>query len=191
MRLSGKLSSWNDDRGFGFITPTNGEANVFVHISALPKDGTRPTIGEKVTYELGLGKNGKPQASCVIRVAFGDTRKMKSVSPTRHTRSDSVLPKAIGLILVLAFGSYGYQHYAQRVSQYATTPATLPIEVEHTTKQDRNLPGFKCDGRMYCSQMTSCTEAKFFLTNCPDTKMDGNNDGTPCQEQWCTSPFSH
>ncbi len=44
---------------------------------------------------------------------------------------------------------------------------------------------YKCDGREYCSQMTSCEEAKFFLENCPNTKMDGNNDGVPCEKQWC------
>ena len=44
---------------------------------------------------------------------------------------------------------------------------------------------FKCDGRTYCSQMRSCQEATFFLNNCPGTKMDGNNDGIPCERQWC------
>ncbi len=44
---------------------------------------------------------------------------------------------------------------------------------------------FKCDGRIYCSQMTSCEEATFFLRNCPNVKMDGNNDGVPCEKQWC------
>ena len=44
---------------------------------------------------------------------------------------------------------------------------------------------FKCDGRTYCSQMTSCEEATFFLRNCPNVKMDGNNDGVPCEKQWC------
>ncbi|RUQ35180.1 MAG: excalibur calcium-binding domain-containing protein [Candidatus Competibacteraceae bacterium] len=44
---------------------------------------------------------------------------------------------------------------------------------------------FKCDGRTYCSQMTSCEEATFFLRNCPNVKMDGNNDGVPCERQWC------
>ncbi|MEJ5029051.1 excalibur calcium-binding domain-containing protein [Comamonas sp. MYb69] len=33
--------------------------------------------------------------------------------------------------------------------------------------------------------MTSCKEAKFFLKNCPDTKMDGDNDGIPCERQLC------
>ena len=46
-------------------------------------------------------------------------------------------------------------------------------------------PLFACDGRRHCSHMTSCAEAKFFLTNCPNTKMDGDHDGIPCEQQWC------
>ena len=44
---------------------------------------------------------------------------------------------------------------------------------------------FRCDGRIYCSQMTSCAEATYFLMHCPGVKMDGNNDGVPCERQWC------
>ncbi|MEW6764473.1 MAG: excalibur calcium-binding domain-containing protein [Pseudomonadota bacterium] len=44
---------------------------------------------------------------------------------------------------------------------------------------------FQCDGRTHCSQMTSCEEATFFLKNCPSTRMDGDNDGLPCEQQWC------
>ncbi|WP_412512168.1 excalibur calcium-binding domain-containing protein [Variovorax paradoxus] len=44
---------------------------------------------------------------------------------------------------------------------------------------------FTCDGRKYCSQMTSCQEATYFLKNCPGVKMDGNHDGVPCEQQWC------
>lgn len=43
-----------------------------------------------------------------------------------------------------------------------------------------------CDGRQFCSQMTSCAEAKSFLANCPNVKMDGNRDGIPCEKQWCS-----
>jgi micrococcal nuclease len=43
----------------------------------------------------------------------------------------------------------------------------------------------RCDGRTYCSQMTSCAEATWFLKNCPGVKMDGNRDGVPCEQQWC------
>jgi len=44
---------------------------------------------------------------------------------------------------------------------------------------------FKCDGRKYCSQMRSCAEAKYFIRNCPNTKMDGDGDGVPCEKQHC------
>lgn len=46
-------------------------------------------------------------------------------------------------------------------------------------------PSFACDGRQHCSQMTSCAEATYFSNNCPNTKMDGNHDGVPCEQQWC------
>ena len=47
--------------------------------------------------------------------------------------------------------------------------------------------GFSCQGKNYCSEMTSCDEAKFYLSNCPDVKIDGDNDGTPCESQLCGS----
>ena len=42
---------------------------------------------------------------------------------------------------------------------------------------------FVCDGRQHCSQMRSCDEARFFIRNCPNTKMDGDGDGKPCEQQ--------
>jgi peptide subunit release factor 1 (eRF1) len=43
---------------------------------------------------------------------------------------------------------------------------------------------FKCDGRQHCSQMNSYEEAKYFIQHCPNTKMDGDNDGIPCERQF-------
>lgn len=57
-----------------------------------------------------------------------------------------------------------------------------PVSLAKKEKVDER---FKCSGKMYCSEMTSCAEAKFYLQNCPGTKMDGNNDGVPCEKQWC------
>jgi hypothetical protein len=55
----------------------------------------------------------------------------------------------------------------------------------NSSKENRRVPSFKCDGRIHCSQMKSCDEATFFLRNCPGVKMDGDDDGIPCENQWC------
>ena len=54
-----------------------------------------------------------------------------------------------------------------------------------TSNSNVKSASFTCDGRRHCSQMTSCAEAKYFLKNCPNTKMDGDGDGIPCESQWC------
>jgi uncharacterized membrane protein YsdA (DUF1294 family)/cold shock CspA family protein len=48
-RRQGVLAEWNDDRGFGFITPAAGGSRVFVHVSAFPR-GQRPVTGCELTY---------------------------------------------------------------------------------------------------------------------------------------------
>ncbi len=40
--------------------------------------------------------------------------------------------------------------------------------------------GFTCAGKRYCREMTSCEEAKFYLTQCGVSSLDGNKDGVPC-----------
>ena len=68
-------------------------------------------------------------------------------------------------------------------NKYQPTSAQPPRSI--VQKEPARHTTFNCDGRTYCSQMTSCAEATYFLKNCPDTKMDGDNDGVPCEQQWC------
>lgn len=59
----GQLTSWKDDRGFGFIKPEGGGKNVFLHISALPRDCRRPQIGDTILYEKVTQPDGKVRAA--------------------------------------------------------------------------------------------------------------------------------
>jgi uncharacterized membrane protein YsdA (DUF1294 family)/cold shock CspA family protein len=63
MRQKGKLRSWNDDRGFGFIVPSEGGKDIFLHISALSNRDRRPEIGQVVTYALSTDDQGRPRAT--------------------------------------------------------------------------------------------------------------------------------
>ena len=60
MRFEGKLDKWNDDRGYGFITPTRGGEPVFVHISAVERAGMAGlNEGDRLQFELEVDRRGK------------------------------------------------------------------------------------------------------------------------------------
>lgn len=64
----------------------------------------------------------------------------------------------------------------------AATPAALHADPRWPdTATQQAVPVFVCDGRQHCSQMRSRAEAEFFIANCPNTKMDGDRDGIPCE----------
>jgi micrococcal nuclease len=72
-------------------------------------------------------------------------------------------------------------HVGGAPNKAGVVPSTIVTAAATTA----DTSGRRCDGRRYCSQMSSCEEATWFLKNCPGTKMDGNNDGVPCETQWC------
>ncbi len=61
--ITGTVKFFNSTKGYGFIEPEDGSKDAFVHISALEKSGLGPlNEGQKVSYELVAGRNGKESA---------------------------------------------------------------------------------------------------------------------------------
>ena len=66
---TGTVKWFNDAKGFGFITPSDGSKDVFVHFSALQGDGFKSLAdGAQVEYDLAQGDKG-PQAQNVRVIA--------------------------------------------------------------------------------------------------------------------------
>ena len=62
--ITGTVKFFNTTKGFGFISPDNGEKDAFVHISAVQRSGLQGLYeGDKVTYELETGRDGKVSAT--------------------------------------------------------------------------------------------------------------------------------
>jgi cold shock CspA family protein len=177
MRIDGTLTKWNDDRGFGFITPTQSGSEVFAHISAFPRDGQRPRLGERLSFEIGIGKDGKQQAKNIVCPTRPTEKPYRLSEPAKRHIKPGLLGRLIPIGLVVAIVMYGYDAYTHRIAPHTA--------FEAPSREAEAPSSFRCDGRTHCSQMTSCAEAEFFLRNCPGVEMDGNNDGEPCEQQWC------
>ena len=102
MRFDGKLKSWNDERGFGFIEPIQGGQEIFVHIKSFPPGTGRPGVGLPLSFEVELGPQGKKRAKAV---QFVRTRRALS-SPRLETPAAWTLPRLLvvpGFMLAYAF----------------------------------------------------------------------------------------
>lgn len=207
-RFQGTLKKWNADRGFGFVVAEHGDQDLFVHVAAFPRDGQAPMVGETLSFEVEQGEDGRKRAVRVRRPHTATrapshsrdrTTSKHHRSESRHSKpsasSSSMGARFIAVLLVAALGWFGYGYFQeQKVAR--SLAAQSPQGALATTKapaSSQAVPAsvFQCDGRLHCSQMTSCAEAKLFLKHCPGVKMDGDRDGVPCEQQWCTGMFGN
>ena len=191
----GKLVRWIEEKGFGFIKPEKGGTDIFIHISALKGMSRPPLVGDIIFYETSLDDKGKlrainakiegvPQALTVSPIER-KRKSQKAVYPQKRTYKSYNTYKPpykksgirfVPILLVVAAVSI----YSKFAHQNTSTGQTeMPFAEPSAPAQH-----FQCQGKVYCSEMTSYEEAVFYLHNCPGTKMDGDNDGIPCEQQF-------
>ncbi|VUX55545.1 putative cold-shock protein [uncultured Woeseiaceae bacterium] len=86
MRSKGTISSWNDDKDFGFICPQAGGKTVFVHINEFSHRSYCPKVNDIVTYALSKDKQGRP---CAVDAAIAGAKLKKKA--TRKSKASSIL----------------------------------------------------------------------------------------------------
>ena len=192
----GKLVRWIDDKGFGFIKPENGKEDIFIHISALKGMSRNPVIGDVIHYQISFDAKGKTRA---VNAKIEGVSQALTLTPLEHARKTTRSSAAnerpyrnlttraskpqkrfslFPVLIVIGAAIFVYNKVSKEktfIDQVKTPTVETPVE---QTEQ------FQCQGKVWCSQMSSYEEAIFYLRNCPGTKMDGDGDGDPCERQF-------
>lgn len=111
MRLVGRITDWNDDKGFGFVVPNGGGPRAFVHINEFQRGSRRPVGGDMISYLPSVGMRGRTNAQQVRHA--GQSVEVPR-APSRVPRSalgvgalvGGIVAAAIGLLPALSIGAY-------------------------------------------------------------------------------------
>ncbi|MEX1200253.1 MAG: cold shock and DUF1294 domain-containing protein [Methylophaga sp.] len=96
-RVNGRITSWDDDKGYGFISSMDGASRTFVHIKAFKNRIRRPVTGDLVTYSVSKDTNNRPCAAKVSLVRVKENGKS-------HRRSYA-MPDFIGFLFLVTLAS--------------------------------------------------------------------------------------
>ena len=147
MRFEGLLKSWNSERGFGFIEPSQGGQEIFVHIKAFTPRVEAPRLNVPLSFEIELNRDAKKRATKVQIIRPAHARRM--------TTRDAPAPWGVAnyfavpaflivcLVVALAWGvpsvvaagylvvslicflAYAFDKSAARAGRWRTSEATL------------------------------------------------------------------
>lgn len=144
MRHVGRIADWNDEKGFGFVTPNGGGERAFVHIKSFENRRRRPLNGDMISYVPALDERRRLNATR-IRGVMTDTKPpslQRTWLPRRIIGILALLalataaylgriPPLVALVYagmsLIAFLAYGLDKSAARTHRWRTQESTLHL----------------------------------------------------------------
>ena len=144
MRSKGKITSWNDDKGFGFITPFDGSDRIFIHIKAIKNRGRRPVANDVVTYSISKDNQGRTRA--IDATLAGEKPRKMAAQESNHpvmiiawfflivvgmscffTELPLIVLGAYVLLSMITFIAYAIDKSAAQAGRWRTAEASLHL----------------------------------------------------------------
>ncbi len=128
MKKAGRVKSWHADKGYGFIDIHADMKDVFFHVSALQTRAVAPKPGDRVSFELAKGKDGRMQA---LNVAIAGAPKSRAPS------SASWRPALVGLLALAIMVGGALAGYLPRPAAIASALASAVAFLAYATDKAR------------------------------------------------------
>ena len=141
MRYQGRMTEWNDTKGYGFITPNGGGPRVFVHRTEV--EGRRPRGGELLTYELQVDScqrhnarnlrfvkppsRGAPAFGALVTVLIAAVFLAFIASAAARGTLSWLVVAWYGVLSVATFVAYRHDKAASRQRAWRTRESTLHL----------------------------------------------------------------
>jgi uncharacterized membrane protein YsdA (DUF1294 family)/cold shock CspA family protein len=144
VRTKGKISTWDDEKGYGFVEPLGGGPRVFIHISAFANRARRPIVDDVVTYALGKDGSGRTRAENATLA--GDKLRTKArrgysglaglvsaaflalaAISVPMTNLPVLVPAAYVILSIFTFVAYAIDKSAAQKGRWRTSEATLHV----------------------------------------------------------------
>lgn len=103
VRYQGKITNWNDEKGYGFVEPNGGGDRAFVHVKSFERRARRPINGDLIVYRVAKEKDGRLRAAN-ITYPQSKTVRGKPNGNRRILGSIFTLSFCIFMVLATAFG---------------------------------------------------------------------------------------
>ena len=152
-RISGKITSWNAGKGFGFVTPNNahgktashgkGASRIFVHISDFASRRPEPAVGQIVSYTIGQDEEGRRCCKSVTRATDKPRPRAHRVNATAAAfaivfaialliarslgRTPLVVVVIYGTLSMITFLAYAIDKSAAKNDRWRTKESTLHL----------------------------------------------------------------
>jgi cold shock CspA family protein len=180
--MKGKISQWNDEKGFGFIVSDDGAEKVFFHISSLKPSSRRPQIGDNVVYESTLDAKQRLQTKAVVieGLAVQATPQRKSqhilITPCRKNALDYLLI----LVLLGCLGKASWDFYQTRLLNEAMAPYAIAAVVTFLVLNRQKKPKEKQFSCARCKAVSNFDSRTIHAWNNGFLKLYCN----PCHQRW-------
>ncbi|MFM6171958.1 MAG: DUF3465 domain-containing protein [Sphaerospermopsis kisseleviana] len=118
MDQQGRLTQWNDAKGYGFITPLSRGPRIFVHISQFKQRNRRPSLNDLLTYVIGHDEQGRLRA---MKVRY---QKRTQLQPVKRKRVSAALPVTAAVLILLGLASIYFRIFPVGSNQSLTNSSS-------------------------------------------------------------------